>query len=477
MYDLEQELHVTWYTLGTRRFWRSSRRSPSERISFLLNCKLKSALATVPAHLDNSAQLMTAIADLPREVISEYPYPCSLDVRALFTSIPIEDAVSAVGEALRMLEESVLLPLCASDICCLLATVLKETYFVFNKRIYRQISGLPMGCNVSSITAIIFMGKIETAALNVFRRCGLFRRYVDDVYALVKDEQAAKTMFEIFFQQHVNISFELELPTAVENGFKLNLLDLGVTISSDGNVSFEFYRKGARSNVFVHYASHLPKAQKKAIVHNEEQRIQARCTDSNNASAQLAAFDQRLEANGYPNNFRTQRRSTHISSGQANLLPIFYLEMPFLGDKQENKVKRLFRKQGINIRLYRRSCTLFNAVRPPRESNLQCNWPECPVKPLGHCFAKNVVYQVTCNSCSKSYIGHTSRDLHVRIRDHMLGRGSTIHQHITTCSRNKISVSILSREKDPTNAAIAEGLYIRQKKPELNLRDEGVNLV
>ena len=87
------------------------------------------------------------------------------------------------------------------------------------------------------------------------------------------------------------------------------------------------------------------------------------------------------------------------------------------------------------------------------------------------------VYQVTCNSCSRSYIGHTSRDLHVRIRDHMLGRGSTIHQHITTCSRNKISVSILSREKDPTNAAIAEGLYIRQKKPELNLRDEGVNLV
>ena len=58
------------------------------------------------------------------------------------------------------------------------------------------------------------MGKIEKAALNVFRRCGLFRRYVDDILALVEDEEAAKAMLDVFSQQHVNIAFELELPTA-----------------------------------------------------------------------------------------------------------------------------------------------------------------------------------------------------------------------------------------------------------------------
>ncbi len=85
--------------------------------------------------------------------------------------------------------------------------------------------------------------------------------------------------------------------------------------------------------------------------------------------------------------------------------------------------------------------------------------------------AKNVVYKITCDGCHENYIGQTSRDLHIRIRDHMLGRGSTLHQHLQTCGDGRFNVTILSHEKDPINTQIAEGLLRRKLKPKLNGRE------
>ena len=154
--------------------------------------------------------------------------------------------------------------------------------------------------------------------------------------------------------------------------------------------------------------------------------------------------------------------------------------MPFLGNKQEHKIKNLFRRHGINIRLYRRSATLANYLRPARETNLICSIPHCPIKKTNNgntCFTKNCVYDLKCDRCNQHYIGYTTRHLHTRIQEHLLGRGSTITSHIATCSRGQITVSILSVEKDPTNARLAESIFIREYKPSLNRHDENILIV
>ena len=63
----------------------------------------------------------------------------------------------------------------AEDVIRLLSAVFGLTYFHFEGQVYRQITGLPMGCAVSGIAAIIFMEAIETGALHQFARCPHYR--------------------------------------------------------------------------------------------------------------------------------------------------------------------------------------------------------------------------------------------------------------------------------------------------------------
>ena len=84
----------------------------------------------------------------------------------------------------------------------LLRTTFKLTYFTYEGQIFRQKTGLPMGCSVSGIVAILFLERIERRALTLFARCPLFLRYVDDCYALVASEEEAKELHTIMNDQH-----------------------------------------------------------------------------------------------------------------------------------------------------------------------------------------------------------------------------------------------------------------------------------
>ena len=52
------------------------------------------------------------------------------------------------------------------EIIDLLTVTLNNMYFLFNSRVFRQKEGLPMGSNILSILAILFMDRLETIALS-----------------------------------------------------------------------------------------------------------------------------------------------------------------------------------------------------------------------------------------------------------------------------------------------------------------------
>ena len=133
-------------------------------------------------------------------------------------------------------------PLHVEDIVGLLQAVFNLAYFHFEGRVYRQISGLPMGCAASGIVAILFLERIEKRALNQFARCPLFLRYVDDCYALVEDATQALALQAVFNSQHPAIRYELENCSHNEDSTSLNLLDLTININRSGGASFNFYK-------------------------------------------------------------------------------------------------------------------------------------------------------------------------------------------------------------------------------------------
>ena len=138
----------------------ANRDGPTEKIAWLLRRILSPLLEDVSSHIPSSDSLMATIDSTPVETLRRYRYQCSLDVVALYTSVPVEEALIAVQTKLLLNGGIVPSPLQIEDVVELLRTTFSLTYFHHEERVYRQIAGLPMGSAVSGIVAIIFMDTI-----------------------------------------------------------------------------------------------------------------------------------------------------------------------------------------------------------------------------------------------------------------------------------------------------------------------------
>ena len=452
----------------------ASRGSPTEKIAWLLKSILSPLLNNVPTHLPDSEHLMTAVLNTETSVRTQHQHQCSLDVEALYTSTPVDEALNAVRAKLLSGAAAIPEPLRTEDVIELLGTAFSLTYFHFEGQVYRQVRGLPMGCAVSGIVAILFMEAIERRALTQFARCPLYLRYVDDCYALVKDANEAQELQACLNSQHPSINFELENCRRDRDTTSLSLLDLTVNISADGEATFDFFRKEARSEVFMHRDSALPWSQKAATIRNEQRRIATR--SSGNEETNQAAFTRRLRANGYTTE-DLRRINPAIRRPRPNRTrpggTVHYIDLPFLGESAERRIRRAFTQEGINVRIYRRSTTILDVVRPRQPEIRRCPWTTCPTKERANCFARNVVYEITCSPCGHRYVGSTTRPLHERVREHTVtGRGSAIHEHLLTCGEGaaRVQVRILAKEKDEVNTRLREAIAIKRLRPELNTR-------
>ena len=124
---------------------------------------------------------------------------------------------------------------------------------------------------------------------------------------------------------HPNLKFEFEKPQKTTSGRSLSLLDFKVTISKDGNRSFEFYKKPAKKPLFVHHQSAIPTKSKLNFIRNERKRMEDRCSSQVSATQHLNTFHDILHLNGYPENSieqtkRPQNPPTKPSSCQHRMI-------------------------------------------------------------------------------------------------------------------------------------------------------------
>ena len=218
---------------------------PTQRISWLLANALKPMLENVPAHLENSLELIKCIQAGDLTTNKTLPYPCSLDVVSLYTSIPVQEAITNATDRIQ----KPILHLSKQDTTDLLTVTLNNMYFSFQSQVFRQKEGLPMGSSISGILAILFMDKLETIALSSHLSISCYRRYVDDIYLQTTGEDMADQFHYTMNNLHPKLKFEIEKPETTPDGLSLSLLDFKVTVSKDGKSSFEFYNKSAKKTV------------------------------------------------------------------------------------------------------------------------------------------------------------------------------------------------------------------------------------
>ena len=76
------------------------RGSPTEKVTWLLSTILSPQLKRIPTHLPNSEHLMAALNNATPQLLTRHQFQCSLDVEALYTSVPVSEALLAVREKL-----------------------------------------------------------------------------------------------------------------------------------------------------------------------------------------------------------------------------------------------------------------------------------------------------------------------------------------------------------------------------------------
>ena len=141
----------------------SSRGSITYGVAKDLSHIIKPLVGQSPHHLRNTQHFIQQLQDKKLEageIITSY------DVKALFTSVPVQPAIQIVKQRLQ---QDITLPQRTSmsipQITSLLEFCLTQTYFLFQGKYYQQTQGAAMGSPISPLIANIFMEEFEVKAL------------------------------------------------------------------------------------------------------------------------------------------------------------------------------------------------------------------------------------------------------------------------------------------------------------------------
>ena len=118
----------------------------------------------IPHHLKNTQHF---IQQLQGKKLESGQVITSFDVKALFTSVPVQPAIQIVKQ--RLQQDNTLpqrTSMSISQITSLLEFCLTNTYFLFQGKYYEQVQGAAMGSPISTLIANIFMEEFEVKALS-----------------------------------------------------------------------------------------------------------------------------------------------------------------------------------------------------------------------------------------------------------------------------------------------------------------------
>ena len=277
--------------------------TPTEKLSWLLEKVLHVLLPYVPAHLDSEDQFISILQEVESEVTSD-DILFSLDVVALYPSIPIDDAISKIirfaGEHKEEIEQfGILLPEIEEG----LRLILHNNIFRFGNDLYKQKRGVAMGNRLAPTVAILFMHFIESRGLDTCSmRPAIFKRYIDDCFGIWK--HGRKSLDE--FLAHMNsinpfICFTME--TDQETGW-LNYLRFSLR-SNDGFIDRTWYRKTSARDIFLHSDSHHSEETKHNVIVNQFRCIEHICSSEEFYYQSSKRFKDILLSNGYSVNVIT----------------------------------------------------------------------------------------------------------------------------------------------------------------------------
>ena len=327
---------------------------------------------------------------------------------SLFTKVPTKLAIQV---ARQRLEEDTNLAdrttLSIDNIIYLLEFCLDATYFSFRGKYYKQIFGTAMGSPVSVTVANMVMGNVEQRALSSFDYQPLFwKRYIDDTFTALPASVIDR------FHKHLNsIEPSIQFTVEIEENGRLPFLDVLVIRNDDGTLCSSVYR--THTDQYLQYSSHHPSSHKQSVARTLFTRASTHSSSLVQQADEETRIIKALRNNGYPNAFimdcrkKVQQKrpipSLLSNSTITDSPPPIRVTIPYVQGQSE-AIRRIIRSLDIQV-IFRPLTTLRKMISRPKD-------------PTSIFSQTGVVYNISCQECSSSYVGQTGRSLQQRIREH-----------------------------------------------------------
>ena len=250
-----------------------------------------------------------------------------------------------------------------------------------------------MGSPLGPLMVSTFMCSSEEKLAHENKLPDFYRRYVDDIFALVPDLAAATDFLSVLNDAHPAIQFTME--TAVNNSLPF----VGMVITkTDNRFNTCVYRKNTNKGLLLHYQSHVDNRYKRSLMRTMLDRAKRLSSSPDLFSKECQDLKTVFLKLKYPVliilPFKDQKSADSVRR-----------QLSDLGKKIDRVLQPVFTSRKI-------SEDLKVTETKPSLVNQQC-----------------VVYEFKCNSCDTNYIGYTSRHLHLRIEEH---KYSVIGKHLKT---------------------------------------------
>ena len=449
-------------------------------LSAIGTCSYKLAKFLVPILKDISVNDFTIgnSFEFGKEVLKQDAslYMGSLDVEALFTSLPLIETINICVSELFKNKETIN-NLTKNEFKTFLEFATNEPWFIFNNNFYKQVDGVAMGSPLGPTLANVFMSHFEKKWLEV---CPIsfkpvfYRRYIDDIFVMFKSEDHIKLFADFMNTCHSSIKFTFEK----ENNNAMPFLDFEFSRNGSEIVS-SVYRKPTYTGLYTHFESLIPHNYKRGLILTLLHRVFNTCSNMKIIVKEIDKLKNILCKNGYPLSLidrciYTFFEKLYITKPQITTVEKkqLFLVLPFLG-KQSLELKHKLEKVFNNSLPFCNLRILFNSSR--RLSN----WFSFKDKIPKHLLSHNV-YHFQCTGCDSSYIGLAERHTFVRIYDHLgiswrtnkpiVGVPTEIKEHvkIRNCEISADNFRVLAQDNDSMRLRIKESLFIKKDRPNLN---------
>ena len=401
----------------------------------------------------------------------------SFDVESLFTNIPIDETIDIICDSLFEKAKKVK-NFTKPQLHKLLNFAVKDSPFLFDQKLYKQVDGVAMGSPLGPTFANCFLSFHEDKWLEdcppSFKPL-YYRRYVDDTFLLFKDPSHIPLFQAYLNSKHQNIRFTVEQ----ESEGKLSFLDVQLT-RLNNTISTSIYRKPTFTGLGMNFLSFIPEQFKVNAIKTLLYRSFHLCSNWVFIHLEFKFLTNYFENNKYPLHLIQKHIRIFLNkifSPQTNTnteKPTFhYITLPYYGLSSydtRNKLNKILK------RCYPKTIFRFIFTNSNTINSLFKHKESIPSNLIS-----NIVYQFKCRQCNLTYVGQTQRNLILRFAEHAgksarTGRPisnpqkSQIRNHSeqTQHSFNETDFSILHKSRNYFDLAILESLYIKHTTPQLN---------